>query len=170
MREYDSDGRTLCEVQAEIFAKSIDYGASSPIFVRRFMNSQYCQAMDSLSYLSESGNTDNVFDELNQEYGKSTYGKEKYAVEELRWIGYIYRYWAYVYETPSRQIYKIMTGREMHKVYFAYHSLDPAQAIERILEAKGANNTLPLSREGRIRQGVSILRRLRGQTLIKHPF
>ncbi len=56
---------------------------------------------------------------------------------EIFWIGYIYRYFAITYELTSAQVYKIVKPKELREVFLSYHTLDPAQAIERILEAKG---------------------------------
>ena len=37
----------------------------------------------------------------------------------------------------SAQIYKIVKPKELRDLFLPYHTMDPAQAIERILEAKG---------------------------------
>lgn len=36
----------------------------------------------------------------------------------------------------SKRVYAICGAREMQGLYLAYHSLDPAQCVERILESK----------------------------------
>ena len=73
----------------------------------------------------------------------------------MHWIGYIYRYWAYTYEKSSKQLFKYIKSEKLRNLYFPYHSLDPAQAIERILEAKGIDNYDQIAR------GVEIVRRVR---------
>jgi hypothetical protein len=166
MREFDSDGRLLCKIQASIFEDSLKIPGSSAIFIRRFMNSAVAGSMDDKSYLNLSSNIETVFEDLNREYGETEYGKIKYSSNELNWIGYLYRYWAYVFEWPSSKIFKTVNGREMHSIYLAYHSLDPEQAIARIAESKGidisaADNT------DRIKEGVEILKRLKCQTGVK---
>ena len=45
---------------------------------------------------------------------------------------------------PSKRIYKIIQARELGALYHPYHSLDPAQAIERICEAKGIDCGAPI--------------------------
>ncbi len=166
MREFDSDGRLLCKIQASIFEDSLKIPGSSAIFIRRFMNSAVAGSMDDKSYLNLSSNIETVFEDLNREYGETEYGKIKYSSNELNWIGYLYRYWAYVFEWSSSKIFKTVNGREMHSIYLAYHSLDPEQAIARIAESKGidisaADNT------DRIKEGVEILKRLKCQTGVK---
>ena len=74
---------------------------------------------------------------IDEEYGKSEYGSVKYSLNELYWIGYIYRYYAYTYDKTSRQVYKIVKPKELRDLFLPYHTMDPAQAIDRILEAKG---------------------------------
>ena len=59
---------------------------------------------------------------------------------ELYWIGYIYRYYAYTYDKTSRQVYKTVKPKELRGLFLPYHTMDPAQAIDRILEAKGLAN------------------------------
>ena len=47
-----------------------------------------------------------------------------------------------------------MKPKELRQLYYPYHSLDPAQAIERILESKN------LGEEDLTQKGVEILRRI----------
>ena len=54
-----------------------------------------------------------------------------------------------------------MKPEELEKLYFPYHSLDPEQAIERIMEAKG------LKEEDEIARGVEIMRRVRAKWAAK---
>ena len=140
MRKIDEIGLKLCKMQADVFSASVkETECSSPIFMRRFMNSQVAQRMDLGGFLFEACDTNQIFDEINTEFGESSYGKDKYSEAELYWIGYVYRYWSYTYQKSSKQIYKFIKPKELRGLYYPYHSLDPAQAIERILEAKGVN-------------------------------
>lgn len=118
------------------------------------MNSQAAQRIDSGAFLFEACDTNQVFDEINEEFGYTSYGKEKYSEDEMYWIGYIYRYWAYTSEKTSKQIYRIIKPKELRDLYYPYHSLDPAQAIERILEAKEIHENNLTAR------GVKIMRKI----------
>ncbi len=52
MREIDHDGLMLCNIQGEMFRKSAERAScSSPIFIRRFMNSNVAKRMDATSFL-----------------------------------------------------------------------------------------------------------------------
>lgn len=156
MKKIDELGLKLCRIQAEVFEQSVSKAeCSSPIFMRRFMYSQVAQRMDAGGFLLEACDVNQIFSEIEEEFGKSSYGKEKYTREELYWIGYIYRYWAITYEKTSRQIYKIMKPKELKALYYPYHSFDPTQAIDRILEAKG------LQEDDMTARGVEIFRRVR---------
>ena len=153
MRKMDEIGLKLCKMQAEVFSASVnETDCSSPIFMRRFMNSQVAQRMDAGGFLFEACDVNQIFEEINTQFGESSYGKEKYSEAELYWIGYVYRYWSYTYQKTSRQVYKFIKPKEIRELYYPYHSLDPAQAIERILEAKGVDD------EDMTARGVKIMR------------
>ena len=73
------------------------------------------------------------------------------------WIGYIYRYFSYTYQKTSKQVYKIIKPKELRGLFLPYHTMDPAQAIERILEAIG----LPVNGEMSIEQQYMVFKRIR---------
>ena len=118
------------------------------------MNSDFTARLDDGGIVSEIFDPNVVFEEIEYEFGPSNYGKEKYITEELYWIWYIYRYWCYTREITSKQVYKIIKPKELRGLYFPYHSLDPKQAIDRILEAKD------IDEEDYTKRGVEILRRI----------
>ncbi len=164
MRDIDYDGFILCDIQAKLFELSIEAEeCSSNIFIRRFMNSKVAIRLDNTTFLNESTPIETVLDEINKQYGKSTYGSIKFSKEEMFWIGYIYRYvvYVYVYDIDSIQAYKIIKGNELRNLYLPYHTLDPLNAIDRILEAKNIN--LNPTREEKIARGVEILRKIRSE-------
>jgi hypothetical protein len=156
MKKIDEYGKKICGFQAELFKDSIVHQAcSSKIFIRRFMNSELAERIDSNGFFFESSGIIDAFEDLDEEYGPTDYGKIKYSTEELYWMGYIYRYWSYIASKSSKQIYKMIKPDELRKLYFPYHSLDPEQAIERIMEAKG------MDEKNEIARGVEIMRRVR---------
>lgn len=137
MKKVDHDGLLLCKIQGDIFENSLKKTkTSSEIFIRRFMFSDIAKEFDSKAYLDGSITKDEVFELIEDEYGESSYGKNKYSEQVLHWIGYLYRYFSYTYELTSKQVYRYVKPKELNGLYLAYHSLDCAQAIERILEAK----------------------------------
>lgn len=155
MKTMDEIGNKLCRAQAELFVSSISLtNCSSAIFLRRFMNSSVAKRMDDGSFLFEASTNESVIAEIEEEFGKSDYGKVKFTENELYWMGYLYRYWCYTYEKTSKQVYRIIKPTELRKLFFPYHSLDNAAAIERILEAKNSRE------EDLTQRGVEIFRRI----------
>lgn len=118
--------------------KSIDkMESSSEIFIRRFMRSRIAKRLDDGSVLESNIQAEDILQLVNEEYGFSNYGSVKYTRNEMYWIGYIYRYFVITYELTSMQVYKIVKPKELKGLFLPYHTMDPSQAIERILEAKG---------------------------------
>lgn len=138
MRKIDNDGLLLCEMQAKVFELSgLEQNTSSAVFIRRFMNSDVAKQLDNLTILQSNTQAPDILKLIDEEYGKSEYGSVQYSLNELYWIGYIYRYYAYTYIKTSKQVYKIVKPKELRELFLPYHTMDPAQAIDRILEAKG---------------------------------
>ncbi len=138
MKKINKDGLLLCELQATAFENSIDkMNSSSEIFIRRFMRSQIAKRLDDESLLESNIQANDILQMVDEEYGVTDYGSVKYTHNEMYWIGYIYRYFAITYELTSAQVYKIVKPKELRGLFLPYHTMDPAQAIERIMEAKG---------------------------------
>ena len=162
MKKIDSLELKICSYQAVLFENSIEKTeCSSAIFIRRFMNSDIAKRMDSFGFIFDSLDVTDAISEVENQYGKSAYGTEKFSVEEMHWIGYIYRYWAYVTDKSSKQIYKIIKPEKMRKLYFPYHSLDPVQVIERIKESTEPEAQMEIDD---IEKGVIALRKVRGKS------
>ena len=158
MRKISKDGLLLCELQAETFENSTDKSAtSSDIFIRRFMKSEIAKKLDNESVLDSNIQAADILEFIDEEYGVSSYGSVKYSRDEIYWIGYIYRYFAYTYEMTSAQIYKIVKPKELRGVFLPYHTMDPAQAIERILEAKG----ILINEDEELKRQYKIFKRIR---------
>ncbi len=148
----------MCELQAAVFEGSINFmNTSSEIFIRRFMKSQIVKQLDDESILESNSQPKDILQQINEEYGISDYGSVKYSSDEMYWIGYLYRYFAATYELTSARIYKLFKPKELREVFPAYHTLDPAQAIERLLEAKN----LQLDDSAEFRRQYEILKKIR---------
>lgn len=127
----------LCRLQAKIFELSVkDTNYSSPVFIRRFMMSKYVRVFDEFDYLFMACNLEDTFDELDDEYGKSTYGKIKYSQDEMYWIGYIYRVISIKFNLTSKQIFKLFKASEIIDYYPIYHTYDIVDAASRMIEEK----------------------------------
>jgi len=160
MKKIDTDGLLLCKMQAQTFESSISKcETSSEVFIRRFMYSRIAKEFDSLIFLEQNIGEKEIFIRLDEEYGKSNYGSKKYTANEMYWIGYIYRYFSYTNDMSSIRVYKLIKPRELRGLFLSYHTLDPAQAIERILEAKGIGT----SEEDELKRQYRIFCRIRNQ-------
>lgn len=132
MREFDDKGLNLAKAQGNIFVESLErYECSSSYFIKRFMNSEICSRIDRENEI----NIALVFEELEEKY-QLTRGNKKYSIDSIYWIGYIYRYWSYVFELPSNEVYKIISANQLVQLYEPYHTLDPESTIRRIYESK----------------------------------
>ena len=76
MKKIDEEGLKLCALQADIFAESLETTqCSSPIFIRRFMNSQVAARMDHRGFLLEASDAVSILNEVEAQYGPTSYGK-----------------------------------------------------------------------------------------------
>ncbi len=142
MKPLDSIEIKLCQAQAKIFEASIDkVQCSSPIFIRRFMNSSVAKSMDGKLYLFTSQTSDDAFDALDEEFGESCYGKEKYDADQMFWIGYIYRCLVIRYGLPSKYVFRLIKGTQIIKYYNICHTFDPVDACERIMDGIGYDDS-----------------------------
>lgn len=166
MKKINKNGLLLCELQATTFEISIDkMNSSSEIFIRRFMKSKIAKRLDDESVLESNIQANDILEFVDEEYGITNYGTVKYTHNEMYWIGYIYRYFAVVCELTSAQVYKIVKPKELRGLFLPYHTMDPLQAIERILEAKGLfiDESIELERQ------YEIFKRIRTEKRKKVP-
>ena len=161
MKTIDNNGLILCDIQSELFENSLALDCSTEIFIRRFMNSKIAKQFDSCQLLDDTLTINDIYEQLDAEYGKTSYGSVKYSKDELYWIGHLYRYFSYTYEISSKQAYKINKPKELRSLFLAYHTFDTKQAIERILEAKSI-----VLDKNYTEEGIQILRRLRKNVIV----
>ena len=160
MKKIDKNGLLLCDLQATAFEWSVDkIESSSEIFIRRFMKSEIAKRFDNESVLETNIQANDILQLVDEEYGVSDYGSVKYTRNEMYWIGYIYRYFAVTYELTSPQVYKIVKPKELRGLFLPYHTMDPAQAIERILEAK----EMLIDEDMELKRQYEIFKRIRNQ-------
>lgn len=158
IKKINRDGLLLCELQAKAFENSIDkMESSSEIFIRRFMKSKIAKRLDNQLILDSNIQTNDILQLVDEEYGATNYGSVKYTHNEMYWIGYIYRYFSFTYDLSSSQVYKIIKPKELRGLFLAYHTMDPSQAIERILEAKG----MFIDEETELQRQYDIFKRIR---------
>ena len=126
---------TLCDTQGKLFELSKEKGYGSESFVKAFMTSNISVDMDKefhhLHWAGKSYILSRMEDELSSELNKKS---ELYDNETLYWAGYIYRYWNIYTGESSKEIYKQAPIKTMNIVYYAYHTMSPEMAIDRLKE------------------------------------
>lgn len=132
----------LCQIQAKIFEASVnETNYSSPIFIRRFMHSSIAKSMDDNLYLFQNNTIYDAFDTLDDEFGKSNYGKIKYSEDQMFWIGYIYRCISIKYNLSSKNVYSLFKANDIVKYYNICHTFDIVDAAERMMESIKYDNS-----------------------------
>ena len=126
--------RQLCAIQGKMFELSAKKNFSSKEFIDFYMQSQTAKFFDLLYDRTQWMGEENLLYDVMEENPKLSTGKT-YDSESLFWIGYTYRYWHFLTNDSSESIVKKCNAEMMHTLYPAYHTLDCAQAIERIIEA-----------------------------------
>ena len=137
MRTFDAMGLELCSFQAKIFEASVsESNLSSPLFVKYYMYSREARSLDEGLFVTGFPDCERIISDMNIKY-RNVRGSRKYSEQAMYWMGYLYRYWCYTRQVPSRYVYNLIKPDELNALYFAYHSLDPDAAITRITEARG---------------------------------
>lgn len=134
----------LCQAQAKIFETSVaKTNCSSPVFIRRFAYSSISKSFDDQTYLFGFDSIYEVVDLINEEFGKSKYGKIKYIADQMFWIGYIYRCICIKYNLSSKSVYRLFDGRKIVDYYNICHTFDIVDAAERMMESINYDNSSP---------------------------
>lgn len=134
MRRLDHNGLLLCEYQAKLFEKSLELECSTPIFMRRFMNSSLVKELDENESALISLDVNEGIDSLIEEYGKTNYGKIKFSPDSMFWIGYMYKYISYTRNESTVFVMKTFDYNKMNEVYYTFHTQDPEWVIRNLLE------------------------------------
>ena len=135
MKAFDRTGSILCTYQAGIFSKSLkETDCSSMVFLRRFFLSDFAWALDYYDQHIFSFDENECFRSLEEEYGKTEYGKNRLPEEVLYWLGYITRYICYTRELSSKKFYRNIPLKYLIDHYEIYHTQTEEWVISRILE------------------------------------
>ena len=136
MKNTGFNCNVLCKMQANLFYSYSDYANCSPLFfIRRFMNSNLAKRFDDYTILLDSSSNETLVDELNEQYGETSFGKPIPELKEaLYWVGYLYRYWCYTFGVSSKNLVAKVHPKMLVDRYYLYHSMDLDYVIERISE------------------------------------
>lgn len=123
----------LCDIQGRLFELSATQGVDSAWFIQTFMTGDTAAHFDLPYDRTQWMGEEYLLAEVLEDAEQPTHSK-LYAPDELYWIGYTYRYWHYYRDVSSQAIWRKADAEMMRRLYPGYHTLDCAQAIERIEE------------------------------------
>ncbi|MBQ8325561.1 MAG: hypothetical protein IJX86_00700 [Lachnospiraceae bacterium] len=125
----------LCDIQGRLYKLSARRGISSAAFIKVFMKSATAKALDStynrMQWAGEEYLLEEVIDEAGDRFEKPG---DVYSEELIYWIGYIYRYWHYMTDESSKEIYKQASVKVMKQNYARLYMMTPEEVIEILKE------------------------------------
>lgn len=135
MKKLDVLGAKLCSYQAKIFEESNNrFICSSKIFLRRFFKSEFAFFLDMPNERIFTFEVEECYSSLIEEYGDSTYGKEKLNAKALYYLGYLTRYICYTRGVTSGYLYSVIDIYDIVDNYYVYHTQDEEWVISSLLE------------------------------------
>lgn len=135
MREFDTNGLRLAEFQGKLFERSVtDLECSSGIFLRRFLHSELLKKLDKNESAFLSLNVNEGLSLIEEQFGKSSYGKVKYDSKAMFWMGYIYRYISYTRDISTSLLMKYFSYKKLYELYYVYHTQDLEWVVNSLLE------------------------------------
>ena len=138
MKKLDFNDYLICKLQGKVFESSIiKTNTSSPIFIRRFMNSIIATSFDDKSILISPVDTNDIFNSIEEEFGKSIYGSIKFNEEIMYWVGYFYRVLSFYFNLSSKATFKLFKLDTIINYYNIGHTFDPEEAATRLQESLG---------------------------------
>ena len=122
----------MCERQADVFEQSIErFKCSSSYFVFRFMRSSIAKQMDTIENNVDFYSVNNILLSLEKEAPSiNTNEGEKYPVQVMRWIGYIYRAWAILKHRSSLKLYKYLKCDKLLSLYDSFHTYSVEYCVD----------------------------------------
>lgn len=128
---------SLSEMQGKIFELSGEFGYSSEVFIKSFMNSDIAKGLDSEFDFMQWAGKEYILERMQDEVPEAfVKGGTVFHPEVLFWTGYTYRQWHFLTGETSKQIYKQADARTMNTHYYGYHTVDVSVAVEWIKEKK----------------------------------
>ncbi len=135
MRDFDTNGIRLCEYQGKLFEASVDrFNCSTSVFLRRFFYSDLLEKIDKNNSAIISLDVNEGLDEIENQFGKTDYGKIKRTKDSLFWLGYFYRYISYTREVRTQFLMKTFKYDKLFELYEVYHTQDVEWCISNLLE------------------------------------
>ena len=132
----------LCDIQGRLFELALKNKLNITDFVEKFMNSEtaayFDLPYDRLQWAGEEYILENLQDEVSIE----SLEEPEYSIEEVYWIGYLYRFWHLYTGENSKEIYSQAPVELMQSCYLGFHTLDPKMAVYDLKEIYRQNQEL----------------------------
>ena len=145
IRKKDDIVYRLASMQARIFEKASYSGLPSYYFVLAFLHSPEAASLDNLSFLLGGSSELEIYLRVSESLKKRS-GGTVYPPHVMHWIGFFYRYAAYLSNIPSAKLAKAIPPKHLCGVYEAYHGLDIAKAVEMVFDELSIDNPTPQER------------------------
>lgn len=126
-----------CKRQAQVFERYAKKGYDMPDFVKKYMNSEFCNlSMDDEIYSPyQVAMVSVIVDEIASEVTVNKYQDDRlFDPDVAYWVGYMYRLMQIKSGIASRTIYERFDLDDMCSVYEGYHTLSLTDALSRLLE------------------------------------
>lgn len=135
----DNNGIILCKYQARIFADSLsNLTCSSKVFLRRFVHSNFAYfVLDKGNSNFVSGDTQDCFRSIEEQYGPSSYGKFKYDEDAMYWLGYTSRALSYLLNINTNHLNSVFPLTELIERYEGLKDLTYEEIVDNLLKEKG---------------------------------
>ncbi len=137
MKKFDHNGLLVAEYQGKLFEKSTELECSTAIFIRRFLHSDLVKKMDVNDPATLTLDVNEGIQSIQNQFGKSDYGKIKYSKSTMFWMGYMYRYISYTREVTTKFVMKLFPYKYLNDVYYSFHTQDPEWCVRSLLEMCG---------------------------------
>ncbi len=137
MKKFDHNGLLLAEYQGKLFEKSYRLNCSTGVFIRRFIHSELLKMLDLNNPSVLTLDANEGIDNITKQFGDTDYGKVKYTLSALFWIGYMYRYISYTREQSTKFVMQLFSYKQMNDVYYTFHTQDPEWCIKSLLDLNG---------------------------------
>ena len=133
LRQKDDKCYRMASVQASVFEKSAERNIPSYFFIQDYMNSDDAESLDNLSFLYGGSSELEIYINICNSLKRKESGNV-YPPEVMHWIGFFYRYAAYLTGISSKKLFKLIPPSDLNKVYPLYHSLEISKAVATVFE------------------------------------
>lgn len=124
----------LCEIQGEMFARSLKRNTSSSDFIKSFFKDEYVNLyLDDRSYFSNFVDIFTIEKHIKTKE-MPNYRQVKYSETEMHWIGYILRFWSLKENVSSKYISRFISPSELRSSYLTLHSQSVEAALQILKE------------------------------------